>query len=495
MREIIKAFFTTGSGSIISLILNVISIKTIAVLLGPSGVGIFSLLRQIRLTALAGATLSGQTALIQGGSSREGKYRTIYLRTILKVFLIGGFLTSIVLIIFAPEIASRVINQNDSSTILMVRLLAIPVFISVIVGYFGGVLTVYKEIGALAVVQVSIALTFAVLAYPVAKLVNSGEYLAFIGWMTLSQIIGLIISIIYLWQKDHLKRYSYLLEKIPWDSVRHFIQIAGPMSLTGLIGAGSLLAIRSIIIRYESLGAAGIFDAAWTLSMTYVMLILASFQTYYLPTLSRTQDEIDRNNLIRNILRLSLYIIVPVVVMIILMKPFIIKFLYSPEFIPALSIIRWMLIGDYFKVFGWVLAMPVIAYADMKVFLFTEILWYLGFLGISIFSITVQGSVVGIGISFMLLYFAYMVYMYIYTRTKYNFRLGTNLTIRWVIGFFLILIASWQTWHFTEVQWLGGIAWVAVLCVYSWLIVEKEDKKKIFKWGNEKLPMIFRENQ
>lgn len=71
MREILKVFLKSGSGSAANVLLNVAALKILARMLGPSGIGLFSLLRQILQTALTAGTLSGQTALVQGASSQN----------------------------------------------------------------------------------------------------------------------------------------------------------------------------------------------------------------------------------------------------------------------------------------------------------------------------------------------------------------------------------------------------------------------------------------
>ncbi len=71
MREILKAFFKTASGSAANVLLTVVALKIMAAILGPPGIGLLSLLRQTQQTALTAGTLSGQTALVQGGSSQN----------------------------------------------------------------------------------------------------------------------------------------------------------------------------------------------------------------------------------------------------------------------------------------------------------------------------------------------------------------------------------------------------------------------------------------
>ena len=137
----------------------------------------------------------------------------------------------------------------------------------------------------------------------------------------------------------------------PWERehVRHFFSIALTTLVTGFVGTGSVLAVRAMFVHYGGLPAAGIFDAAWMLSMTYVMLALGSFGTYYLPTLSGVKDPAARVALIQRFLRATIMLGIPLIVGVIVFKPLLIHLLYSEEFRPALTIIRWMLIGDYLK--------------------------------------------------------------------------------------------------------------------------------------------------
>src|SRR5215207_3291853 len=47
MREILTAFFKTGSGTGASLVLGMVALTFKAIIIGPSGIGLYSLLRQL----------------------------------------------------------------------------------------------------------------------------------------------------------------------------------------------------------------------------------------------------------------------------------------------------------------------------------------------------------------------------------------------------------------------------------------------------------------
>src|SRR5207249_957846 len=117
--------------------------------------------------------------------------------------------------------------------------------------------------------------------------------------------------------------------------------MAGTFMVTGFVGSGVPLAIRALTGREFGLHGAGILDVAWTLSMAYIGLVLSSFSTYYLPTLSGTKDSAARAQLIHQVLRMALFLMLPLVTGIIVLKPLVARLLYSDEFLPALPIMRW----------------------------------------------------------------------------------------------------------------------------------------------------------
>jgi S-adenosylmethionine:diacylglycerol 3-amino-3-carboxypropyl transferase len=82
-RNVVRAMSQTGGASLLSGLLSMLATKIIAVTLGPAHVATLSTLQQLRLAAVTGSTLTGQTALVQGASSSTGLERREFLRTVL----------------------------------------------------------------------------------------------------------------------------------------------------------------------------------------------------------------------------------------------------------------------------------------------------------------------------------------------------------------------------------------------------------------------------
>jgi O-antigen/teichoic acid export membrane protein len=480
MRELLKATLKTASGSAGNLLMGVISMKIMAIILGPSGVGLYSLLRQTIEFSKGVGTVGGETALVQGLASREGQERSNYLVTTFWTFVLGTLLMTTLLTVSAPWISLWVFERHDEHTINLVRWLALPVALWVASTYLNGVLNGFRAIGMLALIQALGAAAATLLAYPVSRLVDVGYASAFIVMVSAPPAVGVLLGAWSALRAGWLGPLfrSPLMSFHP-DSLRHFFSIAGTMLFTQILTEGTVLAVRALIVRHGGLAGAGIFAVAWTLSLTYMMLILTSFGTYYLPTLSQTSDPGDRVVLMRRVIRLSTLLMVPLVTSVIVLKPLVINVLYSGEFVASLEIIRWMLIGDYFKVIAWVIAMPVLAYADMKVFLWMELLWNAGFLTFSALSLFNFGSVQGIGVSFLLMYVAYLAFYWHYVRSRYGLSLTRPIVGSWLLGLVLVVGASWYSWSDTRVDWLAAFLWIGMAATFSCLSLKRSEWRGI----------------
>ena len=165
--------------------------------------------------------------------------------------------------------------------------------------------------------------------------------------------------------------------------------------------------------------------------------------------------------------------------------------LYSSEFIPALSIMRWMLIGGYFRIVSWVLAIPMLAYADMKTFFWTELIWDSLLLGFSATAVLGFHWLPGVGVGFVLLYSSYLVYTFWYTHRRFHLMLDRATVLQWLVGLILIVGASVQTWNDQQVQWPTLVFWLVLTLGFSGFVLNERERQGIMEivlrkvWGTQ----------
>jgi O-antigen/teichoic acid export membrane protein len=483
MREIINALFKTSIGSAGTTIFGIISTKIMSIMLGVEGIGFLSLLRQLRQTTIILATVNGSTALVQGISSRDRSSGIIYARTVLFIMLTIGIIVCGLLIFFAPLISSRIFDRSDTIVISLIRWLALPISINILLIYCKGILNGYRAIGRLAIVDVINIFMLALLAYPISVFVKAGNLHAFIWMMSTATFTSMIFAYFFIRQGDFLKGFNLNIKMfIQAKEGRHFFSLSFMMLFSGFLSSIVILTIRAIVNQKNGLLGAGIFDAAWTICAMYVGLLSQSFGTYYLPKLSGIKKPNERVLLMRDMFRIVSMFLPTIIVTIILLKPFIISLLYSSEFMPSVKILRWMFIADYFKVTGWVFGFTLLAYVDAKVYYWKELLTQIVLIVATYVSIIMYNKIEGIGIGILIMYFLNLSYLAYYVWNRHGFSVTKNIASHWLSGLGWILLSSWFSWNLEHVNWIGTIAFITISILTSWMFLTNSEKNRIIKF-------------
>lgn len=478
MWKLVKASIKTVSGTVLSILFAAFTTKIIAVLAGTAGIGLFSVLRQTQQTLNSISTLNGNTAIVQGISIRNETDTNSYLKTILNIFLVLGTILSISIWFTSPILSKVILNNNDLKSIFLIRGLIPPVLFATGLTYFNGILNGHREIGKLALIQVISAFSSALIVGPFIMWFGNTLGLLYLLW-TISGV-GFLSSLIYTLRcglfKDILKNFLRHWDRI---SAYYFLKFAIVSSVTGLISTGTTLLLRTMLIHHGGMKEAGIFDVAWTLSYNYLMILLGSLGTYYMPVLSSSKDLGERKMLIERVLRLMLFLTVPLITFVIFSKTLIINILYSKEFLPAVGIIQWMLIADYFKAISWVFAIPMISFADMKTFFWVECLSNIGIIVGAIIALFVFNQLWIIGLTVLILYVINLIFCYNYTARKHNYHMSNPIKIMWLFGFLIVILVSFLNWDSTKTDSIKCIFIFLVLIIYTYFGLKKDEKDKV----------------
>jgi O-antigen/teichoic acid export membrane protein len=475
MRQLLSAATKTISGTLATLFSAAVCLKVLALSVGPEGVGLFSLLRQFQNTASLAGSFGGQTGLVQGLSASSDADRKAYLGTATRFFIISTFLLWACLVLFASPIAS-VLGIADVGGAALVRLLSLPVVLGACVAYFLGVLNGHRAIGAFAWLQILVGFGLAVGSFPAARMYRAGNRSGLVWLLAGSLLLGVLFG---WWQTARRGLLHGALAGFDRRMASQFAAVSGTTLLTSLFATAAGVAVRSMTIHALGLPAGGIIDVAWTLSMVYVMLVLSSLNTYYLPVLSGTRDAAAQAIHVRQTLRFSFAAILPLVTAVIVLKPFIVKLLYSAGFLPALVIVRWMFIGDYLKVASWVLAMPMIANARMRAFFWAELFANLLLVTLTGWAVLVRKDLESAGIAFVIVYVVYLSWVGWYLLRRLQIPLQRRDAMPWLIGLGYIVFLSLLTWSDQIVQWSLTIVAILAAVIIAALSMSREERRTL----------------
>ncbi|QJX01469.1 oligosaccharide flippase family protein [Alcanivorax sp. IO_7] len=188
--------------------------------------------------------------------------------------------------------------------------------------------------------------------------------------------------------------------------------------LAGLATGLGMLAARSIIQRELGSVEQGYFQAAWTISMTYLGFVLGAMGTDYYPRLtSAIHDHEQVNRLVNEQIEVVLLLAGPVIVGLLGLAPWAIALLYSSEFVPATDILRWQLLGDVLKITAWPLGFVILSAGAGKTFMLTESIAMSVFV-LCIWLLIPELGVISTGISFLTMYCVYLPLVYVLARWR-----------------------------------------------------------------------------
>lgn len=469
-QGMVVSTFKTGLGQLLGLLLGAISVKLLAVLAGPAGVGLFSVLRHLQQTLSSVASVGGQNAVVQGLGSHSGRERQQFLLSSFYVFVFGSLLISTALLLCSDIIASWMFAGEHASA---VRWLVIPVILGALLFYFRGVLIAEMQFGALALVNVFTGVGAVVAALPVGLAYSRGYSDFLVLLLVCGFAPGLVVAFFFVRRLGHFQGVASLsFISVTVSATVRFLKVALPSLMSSFLTLGSVLVVRAHVVEDSGLEGAGQFDAAWTISAMYLALFLASLQSYLLPELSQS-DKAQMRLSLAKAFHFSLLIALPLITVLVVLKPLVVRLLFSDEFLPSLKVLRWVLLGDCVRVIGWIIATVLLARADMKGYVLAEGLWSLTFLLLSL--LLLPYGIEWVGLAYLLSYIVYLALLMWRLWATHGASMPGLVFLRWLSGFALVAVSAWFCWDDqTLYSWHFVLILPAVL--FSFLIMGADER-------------------
>ncbi|MEN5058241.1 O-antigen translocase [Sphingobacterium kitahiroshimense] len=409
--KLIKTTLYSGFISFVRIISGFISVKIVASIIGPSGiaaVGAFSNFLSVILTFSNGAINSGIIKYTAEYASDESKKKLLF-STATRITIICSVICGIIIIIFSSYISMLLFGHGDYYDVIICLGLSLLFYSlnSVLVSILNGL----GKIGSYTIVNTAGAVFGLVLTLLLVHYLGvKGALYALI----LSQALVFFTSILFLLKEYWLKK-EYLFSTIDKDVSKNLFKYSSMAIVTALTVPVSQLFVRNYIIGEFGISDAGIWQGMMRLSDSYLTFVNMALVTYYLPKLSSISD----NSLLRKEIFRGYKLLVPVTALLCLCvyftRTYIIEILFTKDFLPMEHLFKWQILGDFFKICSYVLAFLMVAQAKTKFYIFTEILFSVSYIFLSMLLSRLMG-LEGTALAFCLNYFGYLCLMIIYFR-------------------------------------------------------------------------------
>ncbi|SHL65930.1 polysaccharide transporter, PST family [Roseovarius marisflavi] len=417
-RGLLKSMAIIGSAQAVRILITIVRAKLVAILLGPTGIGLLSVFNNLHEMASMSAGLGLGTSGVREISSAKGEEVTLsrVRRVLFGALVLQGLVAMAAIWLARDTLALWLLDSTDHAT--EVGLVGVAVFLFLVAGSQTALLQGMRRIGDLGRVTVW------------STLFGSASGLLAVWLLGLSGLIWLILlpplaSILVAWHYTRRLPPPTSVRMTPreiWQAWRPMVALGVVFTLGGLATTGTLLLVRTRITQELGLEAAGQFAAAWSVSMIYVGFLLQAMGTDYFPRLTEVIHDRDAaNQLMNDQIQLGLALGGPLLLVLIGCAPWLIRLLYSAKFDASATLLQWQTVGNVFKLASWPLGFALVAAARSGIFLVTQLLFNVLFLPAIWFGLPFLGLEVT-GIAFLLAYVILFAVIAILVRQLHGFR-------------------------------------------------------------------------
>ncbi|WP_438989057.1 O-antigen translocase [Polaribacter sp.] len=470
-RQVMKATSLFGGVQVFNIIISIIRSKVIALLLGPGGMGIIGLLTSsigvISNLTNFGLGTSAVKDISVAYSTEDIQRISLTVRVFQRLVWITGILGTLVTIILSSYL-SQLSFGDDSYSFAFVWL---------------SVTLLFNQLssGQLVLLQGMRKLQY------LAKASLFGSVLGLLVTIPLYFFYGIdgivpgiigtsIITFLLSW--FYSKKIEILPIKVSKEETikegRSMLEMGFMISLTGVLSVGASYVVRIFIGRIGGLEEVGLYAAGFAIINTYVGMIFNAMGTDYYPRLSAVSND---NKLCKQAINqqaeIAILILAPFLIIFFIFINWVIVFLYSKQFIDVSELIYWASLGMFFKAASWSISYVFIAKGASKLFFWNELITNVYLLGFNLLGYYFMG-LRGLGLSFAVSYFLYLIQVYIISHKKFNFSFDKEFLKIFTVQFSIAILSFFCTSFLRQpFSYIIGLVLISFSSYYSFMELDR----------------------
>lgn len=374
-RSLLKGTALFGGTQMINMLTGIVRGKLVATLLGTVGMGISSIymstllpLQQFFSMGIATAIVSVVASLSAETSAakRDLQERIEACRRVLIVLSLAGM----AFMMLSALWLSRFSFGDDAHT-KAYALLGVALVFLIMEGGETAFLQSRRCMKEVATRNVITALSGLVVSVPLY------------WWLGLEGIVPAIIGcavVSWIYPRLMTRRHDLGCRSLSWSRTwtlgRQAIALGFLLMVGAMLGNVTSYALNVGIRELGSISDVGLYRASQSITGQYVGMVFAAMATDYFPRLSALKErKDDARELVRQEFELVLLIMAPIVALLIVTAPLLIRVLLTKEFLPLTGVIRIIGVSLLCKAAYFPIGYISLAYGRKRFFFWTEAVW------------------------------------------------------------------------------------------------------------------------
>ena len=450
---------------VFNILIGIVRVKFVAILLGTAGVGIMGLLNAplqliVSVTGL-GIAFSAVRDISEAHASgdQNGIARTIL--TLRRWSWFTGLLGAVITITFASFLSQWSFGNHDYAWAFV--WLSVTLLLQAISKGQSSILQGtrrLKEMAKAGVVGSALGLITSIPLYYWYGLKG------IVPAMIVSAITGLFLSW-YFSRKVKLETIVFSIKET-YNGGLGMARLGIYMTIAGFIASFSAYILNAFISNHGGVDQVGLFNAGWGVVGQYTGIVFAAMATDYFPRLSAIHaDDGKVMELVRHQGETALLIMTPLLAILIVTMPLVVRLLYTPEFLPIVMFASLTVLGMQFKAVSWAMGYVYLAKGNGQLFLTMEVISGIFVLLLNLVFYNLYG-LNGLGISFMFTYLVGMIFSYLVLKRKYHFSFPNKFFGRLITTYLFVVISFLTVFiQITTYRYLAGSIILVLATIFS----------------------------
>tara|TARA_R110002049_G_scaffold113107_1_gene263148 strand:+ start:159 stop:1613 length:1455 start_codon:yes stop_codon:yes gene_type:complete len=461
-KKIIKTTGVIGVVQVFKLFFGFLQNKVLAIIVGPSGIGIWGLYNSLVQLVSSFSTLGIDQAGVKQIAQNEGDEKKISdtIWVFKNSILLLSTISVLLIITFSNNIS--VLLFGDKSYQIGIIIVSFAVLFNSFNQGQISILNGFSEIKKIARSQIYGAIGGGLFAILFVVLYKEKGIPFF--------ILGLsFISAFFSWKYVKKKRISSI--RPSFSVIKKEFSILFSIGI-GIAYSAIIVAIMTylmqVYIRKEfGLNVLGIYNASFTISNIYIGVILSAMGVDLMPRLSKIiENKKLVNKMVNDQMELGLLISSIGIVCILLFSPIILNILYSNEFSEGKNIIRWQILGVFLRVLAFPLGYILIIKKKTLQFVIVQTVMWCG----NYFFLIVLTNLWGVdvlGLNYFISYIIYVLVLFIFT--KREMVVSHKLKRVFIFSSFFI-ICSWLITNYLSFYYMVFLGGILIFVNLYWVI-------------------------
>jgi O-antigen/teichoic acid export membrane protein len=406
----------------LNILIGLVRNKIVAMLLGPSGMGLSALfgstvnfISQATNLGISFSAVRHVSELFDHGDEERIAH---FVKVVRAWSLLTALFGMLVCIVAGPWLSSSTFSWGDHT--LHFIFLAPAVGLLAITGGETAILKGARRLKALAVIQL-----FSVFA---ALLISLPVYFYFGE----SGIVPVIV-LMAMFTMHITIRYSYQLYPLRLQGANgilgegmEMVRLGVAFVLAGILGSGVEMLIRSYLNLQGDLQAVGLYNAGYMITVTYAGMVFSAMETDYFPRLSAIHNDVATANLtVNRQIEVSVLIVSPMLAMLIVALPMLIPLLYTTDFLPMVPMAQVAVFAMYLKAISLPISYMSLAKGDSLSYLLLETISDVAVVTLIIYGYS-HWELFGTGLALSAAYLVDLAVVFTYTRFRYGYRMSSS---------------------------------------------------------------------